>query len=1228
MSTSKLSKSKYYRLPDDPKFDESIYHMKQHYLFRQRKLNERETNELLNKLSSQQLGQQVELRPHQILLGNYFGPETPHKKGLIFHDPGTGKTISALVITESFRPVIDGFIRRGYNDSKIYIISADEARNNFVDSLLLKYSGQSYLSETERNTYVSLMNQSHLKPELEERIADMRREFVRRLKRDGHIEFMGPRKFQNRTIGPRRNKNITPNDDDPSILHVESGEYVRLNSETQPIRLDNCIVVVDEAHDWTDNDWGVALRHTIDSAKNVRLFLLTATPMKNKAKEIIELLNFVLPKKKRLTKHQVFDKTTGQPTTAGLHKMQMASKGYVSFLRGSNPYTFPTTIDVGRLPRPIELLGLSKGKSKIKSSKELQPFKWTKLVRCELSGIQLETYDEIIGDRLTIPREHSASLLMLMVLPNYRHALDSPKTRGSDKNSKYGLAAGIFRPDDLLMMKRNAKERWLKKKGIKFVSDKYTTVTKRGETINHTDVQVSGSILKHKNIKPYSAMYWQLLNDLSNAVGPHAGGCFIFNELVEMFGVKMIRHVLLMNGYIEYDESAGSNTDHTSHGHVRCYKCGLTYNNHQRLKADKRSIKVKLNKDGSAFGGGTVRVDAHEYKPARFVMLFGKLVSRQRRRLIETYNSEANTGGSLVKIVIGSGITRQSVDFIGLRHLFILGSLDDLPTLEQVKGRGIRHGSHRRLPERERNVRVYRYVTSLPPERSGKYKGKYFISAEEYHYLRQEREHEKIKKIERALKVGAFDCALNKMGNVFPDEILAQKRHGNNAINNVLCDYDDCDYECIYEPSNKVLRSTVSTYNRLQLNELDRSIYSMSFYGPEISRIKKLIEHVYSSRHGRGVLAHNIDSLEANIRLLAYDHERQYLERRYIYMALDELVTAGADYQFAGPFGQAGYLIYIGKYYIFQPIDNVDTTISERDRYIPRTNTIITMVPLKDYAQSQAERREVQNFNIKKLRNQLRRRDRPEQVSRLLGKLPVSVQVSVLENVIKMMLRKSTIPRSDRDLVNKVLLNYQSYLIRKQDLVSSTRRDYTMTSTISTTTSDMANVNWKLNYKQFKNKNVIVGHLLDTNPKCYSISTDSWQQCKVFANETKTTLDKLRNANENDVIIGFVDKSKSGRLMFKMRLPSNSNKIIQDKRKISRGFSCVQNNDKKQIVEIARSLGLKTRSGSGNKLPVESVCYSIEMELRRRQTLSNKKNSSVRWFYDYVDMLKLQEKEN
>ena len=80
---------------------------------------------------------------------------------------------------------------------------------------------------------------------------------------------------------------------------------------------------------------------------NMRLLFLSATPMFNDAKEIVWLLNLmrVNDRRPKIYIKDIFDSDNNllviNGKEVGKQRLQEASIGYVSFVKGENPYTFP-----------------------------------------------------------------------------------------------------------------------------------------------------------------------------------------------------------------------------------------------------------------------------------------------------------------------------------------------------------------------------------------------------------------------------------------------------------------------------------------------------------------------------------------------------------------------------------------------------------------------------------------------------------------------------------------------------------------------------------------------------------------------------------------------------------------------------------------------------------------------------------------------------------------------
>jgi hypothetical protein len=117
------------------------------------------------------------------------------------------------------------------------------------------------------------------------------------------------------------------------------------------------MIVIDEVHNIRMSDdnqqkrVASSLMSLIDEVPGMKLLLLSATPMFNSYKEIVWLLNLMNKNDRRppILMKDVFDGdgnllVNEQGEEVGKEILLAKSRGYVSFVRGDNPYTFPFRI--------------------------------------------------------------------------------------------------------------------------------------------------------------------------------------------------------------------------------------------------------------------------------------------------------------------------------------------------------------------------------------------------------------------------------------------------------------------------------------------------------------------------------------------------------------------------------------------------------------------------------------------------------------------------------------------------------------------------------------------------------------------------------------------------------------------------------------------------------------------------------------------------------------------
>ena len=86
-----------------------------------------------------------------------------------------------------------------------------------------------------------------------------------------------------------------------------NGEFERDIPIDKLESLDNTLLIVDEAHNLTNNEYGLALNKLISNSNNLKILLLSATPMKNLADDVIELINFIRPENDKIQRDLIFN---------------------------------------------------------------------------------------------------------------------------------------------------------------------------------------------------------------------------------------------------------------------------------------------------------------------------------------------------------------------------------------------------------------------------------------------------------------------------------------------------------------------------------------------------------------------------------------------------------------------------------------------------------------------------------------------------------------------------------------------------------------------------------------------------------------------------------------------------------------------------------------------------------------------------------------------------------
>ena len=630
----------------------------------------------------------------------------------------------------------------------------------------------------------------------------------------------------------------------------------------------------------------------------MKVLLLTATPMKNLADDIVELLNFMRPKNIPIERDKIFSYHKNYEMKIlpdGLSYLNKMARGYVSYYKGVDPLVYASRKDEGEIPEGLQ---------------------FTPIIPCKMDQFQYEIYkmNELneTGDTL----DKKSSSICNFVFPGLSE--DMKSVIGYYGKTNMNIVKLQIKMNSESLNTKIATEILHKPYSPGTFTDSYIKLTSDEKTI-------TGLIMKLENLKYFSIKFYTALININKLFYGNKGAstAFIYSNLVKI-GIELFEQVLLQNGYLLFQE----NNMYTINDDTICYYCGINYKDHQQ------TCEKKL-------------IPNHEYYPATFISITGKSSEEEdietfqedkQNQITNIFNDIENKEGKYIKLVLGSRVMNEGISLKNIREVHILDVYYNFGRIEQVIGRAIRFCSHYKLMNKDNKypvVSVFKYAIVIDNS----------ISTEIELYRKAELKYLLVKKIEMELKKIAIDCPLNIAKNIsYNNSPRGNLQGDNNDVTNgtknkkiSLCDYTDCNYVCDDDKLNeeyldKTNVSTITKYKDVNKDDIDYSTYTNILTRGEIEMVKKIIKEMYIFKYIY-VLDEIVDYVKrAFLPNLVNDF--------FIYKALDELIpTTSNDYNnfndiIINKYGVSGYLIYIKNYYIFQPIDkNKNTPIEDRIIY-------------------------------------------------------------------------------------------------------------------------------------------------------------------------------------------------------------------------------------------------------------------------------------------------------
>jgi len=635
---------------------------------------------------------EFELGKHQEFLRNFMNENTPYKGIMVFHGVGVGKTCTAITISNSFRDIY----RRKHK--KILCLVSENIKPGWMNQIYDPTKGTNQCTGDSFHSLVSnldtVMYDTDLKKE--KKTKKMIKEFY---------EFFGYGKFSNmvskmiqQAIGNRE---------------LSSDEIMKKEKQVIQSYFSDRLLIIDEAHNLRDENDSVSrdvlinLYKVIKYSKNLRLVLLSATPLYNQPTEITWMLNLLLKNDNRptLRDRDLFTKQ-GELTDDGKQLLYKKSRGYISYLRGENPVSFPIRLfpdnNLDPSCNPKEVCKFDLWGKPIPDYERL-----VKLYKTKFGSIQKLVYESyrksMKGDTKISPMERrTANQISNMVYP------------------VSGLIKGGIQKDKIIPKEmygdtglRRIMEYSVKNKGRKY---KY-----KDDYLKEFPIPC----FHRKAIGLYSGK----IKNIVSGIQKSKGIVFIYSEYLSS-GLVPLALALEHAGYGKYN--------------------GKDLWDYPQWKPGGKSLREQpIDSSGKR---------TSESNQAKYIILSGDMeLSPNNQSEIKALVSDKNKYGDTIKIILGNVVASEGLDLKNIREIHILEPWFHLFRLEQIIGRGIRRCSHKELPKEERNVTVYHHVGYI-------HKDYETIDIETYRLA--EKKAKSIGNIETILKENAIDCYLNKGSNV------------------------------------------------------------------------------------------------------------------------------------------------------------------------------------------------------------------------------------------------------------------------------------------------------------------------------------------------------------------------------------------------------------------------------------------------------------------------------
>ena len=727
--------------------------------------------------------------PHQTFMARFMSKHTPYHRMLAFHEVGTGKTALYAAMIEAFRSIDKSY--------KILVLVRNETlMKTAYSDLATKFTQSHYMMDQTSPLFQEIYEEYKAKTTGREKSPEeyVRERALRAIKKVYRI--------------------VTYRD--------FTKEWGKMSPKSRAQQYNHSIIVIDEVHNLKHDEnstefkeiyeavWG--LTHKVP---DVRILLLSGTPMHDNVAEFKDVINLLLPKNKQM-KDEDLDNTNFDTDGEYLFPDEFKSKflyGIVSYVRAMKTATITVKFLNDDDRRRNEQLWLNTRNDIV------YPLIATELYPLQMTRFQTEVYWKsmrrgMLRSNWGLPpidiqvvEAEEGSEVSSVAPPNATGAapgVDEEGERPTQLSVMWAapMNAALFSFPILPIPRGTAvcnlrDGHYVTERGFnirRYLDENTVTLTQEFRTqalengINRGDSQEVQERKKLENLKCMSIKYWFVISQLLSNPTKKA---FAYTHKVSDDGVLMLIALLKCFGFQPFHRGEVTNTT-----------------------------------------------------PARrFLALTSKTsTATETQELVDKFNQDNNVNGEMCQIVIGSKVVGEGISLKAVRMMFLITPWWNEATMDQAIGRAIRSWSHEQLPPANRQIDVYRLAAIPQTVTANGYTTQQSIRSVNFHIYAQSQDKDKrVKSVEKMIKEAAVDCVLNRKRNILSSDVSGSKE----------CHYlEECGYDCTYvdpalynsEHLHDFYETRLSSANRQQYVPLIQTLAQSFRYGtaqPQLSEEQK-----------------------------------------------------------------------------------------------------------------------------------------------------------------------------------------------------------------------------------------------------------------------------------------------------------------------------------------------------------------------------------------------------